>query len=106
MYCIHCGVKLADNEKRCPLCGTVPFHPDFVRQEGETLYPRDRVPKFKAGKGAVLAAVTLLLLIPVFITLICDVSIHSHVTWSGFVVGGIYPRIGHNGSIFAVQQAF
>ena len=89
MYCIHCGVKLADSEKRCPLCGTVPFHPDFVRQEGETLYPRDRVPKFKAGKGAVLAAVTLLLLIPVFITLICDVSIHGHVTWSGFVVGGI-----------------
>lgn len=89
MYCIHCGVKLADSEKRCPLCGTVPFHPDFIRQEGETLYPADRVPKFKAGKGAVLAAVTLLLLIPVFITLICDVSIHGHITWSGFVVGGI-----------------
>jgi len=31
----------------------------------------------------------MLLLIPVFITLICDVSIHGHVTWSGFVVGGI-----------------
>ena len=22
MYCAHCGVKLADTEKRCPLCGT------------------------------------------------------------------------------------
>ncbi len=89
MYCINCGVKLADSEKRCPLCGTIPFHPDFVRQEGETLYPVDRVPKFKAGKGAVLAAITLLLLIPIFVTLICDVSIHGGVTWSGYVVGGI-----------------
>ena len=89
MYCINCGVKLADSEKRCPLCGTVPFHPDFVRQEGEALYPTDRVPKFKAGKGAVLTAITLLLLIPIFVTLICDVSIHSAITWSGYVVGGI-----------------
>ena len=37
MYCINCGVKLADSEKRCPLCGTVPYHPDIVRQEGEAL---------------------------------------------------------------------
>ena len=45
MYCINCGVKLADSEKRCPLCGTVPYHPDIVRQEGQALYPQDRYPQ-------------------------------------------------------------
>ena len=29
MYCIKCGVELADSEKVCPLCGTRVFHPDL-----------------------------------------------------------------------------
>ena len=29
MYCIQCGVKLADSQSACPLCGTVVFHPDI-----------------------------------------------------------------------------
>ena len=89
MYCINCGVKLADSEKRCPLCGTVPYHPDIVRQEGQALYPQDRYPQVRVGNKTVLGAVTILMLIPIFITLICDLGIHGRVTWSGFAVGGI-----------------
>ena len=89
MYCINCGVKLADSEKRCPLCGTVPYHPDIVRQEGEALYPQDRYPAVHVSKAATLGAVTILMLIPVFVTLICDLSIHARVTWSGYVAGAI-----------------
>ena len=89
MYCINCGVKLADSEKRCPLCGTVPYHPDIVRQEGEALYPPDRYPRAKTNSKAVLGAVTILMLIPIFITIICDLGIHGRITWSGYVVGGI-----------------
>ena len=29
MYCIKCGVELADSERVCPLCGTRVFHPDL-----------------------------------------------------------------------------
>ena len=29
MYCIKCGVELADSEKSCPLCQTPVFHPQF-----------------------------------------------------------------------------
>ena len=89
MYCINCGVKLADSEKRCPLCGTVPYHPDIVRQEGEALYPPDRYPRRETNRKTVLGAVTILMLIPIFITLICDLGIHGRVTWSGYVVGGL-----------------
>ena len=31
MYCVKCGVELADSEKKCPLCGTPVFHPDIPR---------------------------------------------------------------------------
>ena len=37
MYCIKCGVKLADTEKKCPLCGTVVYHPEFPPQNAKEL---------------------------------------------------------------------
>ncbi len=39
MYCIKCGVELADSEKVCPLCGTRVFHPDLPCGSGEPPYP-------------------------------------------------------------------
>ena len=44
MYCVNCGVQLADSQKRCPLCSTVLFHPELSQPEGEQLYPKDRAP--------------------------------------------------------------
>ena len=29
MYCVKCGVRLADTEKVCPLCATRVYHPDL-----------------------------------------------------------------------------
>ena len=31
MYCVKCGVELADSQRVCPLCGTRVFHPDIPR---------------------------------------------------------------------------
>ena len=39
MYCIKCGVELADSERVCPLCGTRVFHPDLPCGQGEPPYP-------------------------------------------------------------------
>ena len=103
MYCIKCGVKLADSEKRCPLCGTVPFHPDIRREEGEALYPADRYPRQQVNRKGILGAVTILLMIPVLITLICDLSLHGRVTWSGYVIGAIALTDGHKKRYSAAQ---
>lgn len=89
MYCIKCGVKLADTEKQCPLCGTVVFHPDIQRPEGERLYPASRYPSNKVSPWGVLAVVTTLFLLPLLITLLCDLQINGKVTWSGFVMGAL-----------------
>ena len=44
MYCIQCGVQLSDTEKKCPLCGTVVFHPELKQPDASPLYPEDRYP--------------------------------------------------------------
>ena len=89
VYCIQCGVKLADSQKICPLCGTVVFHPALTQPEGERLYPTDRYPGSKVNRRGVLAIVTAVFLLPLFITLLVDLQISGTVTWSGYVTGAI-----------------
>lgn len=89
MYCINCGVKLADTEKSCPLCGTVPFHPDLHREEAAPVYPSGCYPRQEISRTGVMGVISILLLIPILVSLICDVSLHGAVTWSGYVVGAI-----------------
>lgn len=89
MYCINCGVKLADSEKQCPLCGTVPFHPDIPRPEGERLYPADRRPAPQVSPRGAQVVVTTLFLMALLITLLCDLQISGAMTWSGYVIGAL-----------------
>ena len=89
MYCIQCGVKLADTEKSCPLCGTTCHHPELSRPAAPPLYPPNRYPQSQVSPLGVMSALTALVLLPIFITLLCDLRINSTVTWSGYVCGAI-----------------
>lgn len=91
MYCIKCGVKLAEGKKPCPLCGTVPFHPEVTVEEGESLYPSGKYPANTQVRPTVwLMVITVLLfLLPIFITLQCDLLISGRIGWSGYVVGAL-----------------
>lgn len=90
MYCIKCGVKLAEEKKPCPLCGTVPFHPELEPQAGTALYPEGRYPSTHASKGIVLVVIsTVLFLLPMVITMLCDVQLTGGISWSGYVIGAL-----------------
>ncbi|MBQ4151139.1 MAG: zinc ribbon domain-containing protein [Clostridia bacterium] len=89
MYCIKCGVKLSDTEHKCPLCGTVPYHPDISRVELEPLYPENRRPTAKVSPTVALIIVSCFLFLPMIITMLCDISISGAMTWSGYVICGI-----------------
>lgn len=89
MYCVNCGVKLADTEKVCPLCSTEVFHPDIVRPEGEPWFPQDRYPSIQVSRGGTLAVVSALFLLPLVITLLCDLQINGRISWSGYVAGAL-----------------
>ena len=89
MYCVKCGVELADSEQKCPLCGTVVFHPDIKRPDGEKPYPTDRRPRPMATRPALLFVLTMLFLLPLVIVLLCDWRINGGIVWSGYVVGAL-----------------
>ncbi len=90
MYCVKCGVKLEDTEAKCPLCGTVPFHPDIQRNRAESLYPENKYPKQnKMSPFSILVIVSTVFLLPMIITLLCDLQINGTVTWSGYVMGAL-----------------
>ncbi len=85
MFCVKCGVELADTEKVCPLCGTVVYHPDIVQKDAEPTYPKNNVPKEEFNRAGILFIFTMLFAIPFILTPICDISINGEITWSGYV---------------------
>ena len=89
MYCINCGVKLADTEKRCPLCETEVYHPALERPAVQPLYPAGRIPAQQPRSLALPIVLTTAFLMPILITLLCDLRLNGAVTWSGYVIGAL-----------------
>ena len=88
MYCIKCGVQLADTEKKCPLCGIRVYHPDLEQPKGEKLYPKNRYPDDRSTLLAQ-AIVSVLFLLPMLVTPLCDIHFSGGITWSGYVIGAL-----------------
>ena len=89
MYCGKCGVELSDTEKACPLCGTVPYHPELERQEAEPLYPRMVYPQRQLRPAGWLFFTTFASVISILVACICDLHISDSITWSGYVAGAL-----------------
>ena len=89
MYCVNCGVKLADTEQKCPLCETVCYHPDIKRPMDQKLYPGDKMPERKSGVKALGGAIIILYLIPLVLCLFSDMYPDGVMDWFGFIAGGL-----------------
>ncbi len=89
MYCIKCGVKLADTEKKCPLCNTVVCHPEFNQTVKQPLYPSNKMPKNGSGSKALNGAVIILFLIPLLVCFFADISLGGKLEWFGYVAGAL-----------------
>ncbi|MBR6719338.1 MAG: hypothetical protein IKL74_00325 [Clostridia bacterium] len=89
MYCINCGVKLEKSEEKCPLCGTVVCHPDFIPEKEAGLFPKNRVPEIKHRSKAFNGAVIIMFLIPVVVSFLADFCLDGKIDWFGYVLGAI-----------------
>lgn len=94
MYCIQCGVKLADSETVCPLCGTVPYHPDLPRPAADPLYPTQHHPLPAVRSRMTQIVATTLFLLPLVITMLVDLRVNAAITWSGYVTGALLLAYG------------
>ncbi len=89
MYCIKCGVELADTESKCPLCGTRVYHPDIERSPAAPTYPEYKNVSDNMRPQGLLFILTVLAAMPIAITLFCDLYYGNGLTWSGYPIGGI-----------------
>ena len=89
MYCIKCGVKLADTEKKCPLCNTIVCHPNFKQTAERPLYPSNKMPKNDSGSKALNGAVIILFFIPLLVCFFADLSLDGKIEWFGYVAGAL-----------------
>ena len=89
MYCINCGVKLADSEKKCPLCNTAVYHPDFKQTDQRPLYPNNKMPKNSSSSKALNGTIIVLFLIPLFVCFFADLSLDGKMEWFGYVAGAL-----------------
>ncbi len=89
MYCIKCGVKLADSEKQCPLCKTLVFHPEITRENGDPPYPKGKCPAAAPRSLWFQVVISAVFLLPLLIIPLCDIQLNGAVTWSGYATGGL-----------------
>lgn len=89
MYCILCGVKLADTEEKCPLCGTKVYHPQLQREVTHKNYPADLHPQKEVSPWGIRMLVLGCFVLPLIVVLLCDLPVHHEITWSGYVIGAL-----------------
>jgi len=89
MYCISCGVKLADSEKKCPLCGVVVYHPHLQRPPADSPYPAHQYPEKAVSPWGIRLLILTAFLLPLLVVLLCDLPVHGTITWSGYVIGAL-----------------
>ena len=89
MYCVKCGVELADTEKKCPLCLTRVYHPELYQPEAQPLYPAGAAPKAGRHSKGLAVFLTVVFALALLFSALCDVQLSGDVSWSGFVAGGL-----------------
>ena len=89
MYCIKCGVKLADSEIKCPLCDTVVYHPDLEQIKTNPLYPSKKMPKDDSGLRGLSGAIIILFFVPLIVCLFSDYQMNGRIDWFGYVAGAL-----------------
>lgn len=89
MYCINCGVKLSDGQTICPICKTPVYHPDIDIKKGMPTYPNIDTPPEEYNRKGILFVITFMFLIPIAVSIICDLSLNHLVLWSGYVTGAL-----------------
>lgn len=89
MYCVNCGIKLADSEEKCPICSTLPGGTIPRDTSVPKLYPANRYPEVSVKKGALNGAILFLFAIPLLITFFVDLRSIDGPNWFWYTFGAV-----------------
>ena len=87
MYCVKCGVELADSQRSCPLCSTPVYFPE-LDPDRERPYPKQNKPEAVNARG-VYFVITFAFIIAIAICLLADQAIGGGMGWSFYVLGSM-----------------
>lgn len=90
-YCVNCGVRLAESEKKCPLCGVVsqnPLHP--FNKDAQTPYPQevDTIKQLSQKRWLALM-VSFSLVFSAVVCFVVNYIYDGQTTWSLYVIGAV-----------------
>jgi hypothetical protein len=90
-YCVNCGVELERALKKCPLCGVKVINP-AEREAAEDMNPlpetRDELKK--VDRVFWISFISILSAVPIAICVLCDLLYSKSLTWSLFVIAGVF----------------
>lgn len=88
MYCVKCGVELADSQDKCPLCQTPVYYPERDKNADKP-YPPNAKSNDRVSTKGFCFIVTILCVIAIAVCLACDLNFDMRLSWSGYVIGSI-----------------
>lgn len=88
MFCIRCGIELADGQTICPVCHTRVYHPDIPVGNTRPTYPKDTFTEEVSPRG-LLFVLTVFAALCVILPPISELIFDGGVTWSGYMAGGV-----------------
>ena len=88
MYCVKCGVELAESERKCPLCKTPVYYPG-LSDAPERTYPEFIKSKDEMNPRGLLFIISIIFLMSAVIPTVCDISLNLRIEWSGLAIGGV-----------------
>ena len=87
MYCVKCGIRLADGEEKCPLCDTATSLHSLPRAARQPLYPAGQYPAAPKGAGVRNGAILFLFCLPLLVCLFVDLQVDDRLSWFYYVTG-------------------
>lgn len=90
-YCVHCGVRLGEGEKACPLCHTVSVDPAEKKVPSpERAYPTHTPEQLLVrSKRYFLTLFAILLLLPALLCIVIDLLIGGSISWSVYAFSAL-----------------
>ncbi len=87
MFCVKCGVELADSENKCPLCNTPVYYPE--KERGELKFPEFKNTREPLNARGLSFVVSFFVAIAAVICVICNITVNDELSWSVYAVASL-----------------
>lgn len=89
-YCVNCGVELAPELKKCPLCAVAVINPAARQTDNHTAFAQTRDEQKRINRGFWVKFNSILAAVPIVICVLCNLLYDKTLNWSLIVSAGVF----------------